>query len=139
MSTRNSRRERDADRVRRVSILWTSAIATADVEQLGRLMTDDIVVVHGSGRTVSGRDAVMAEFAGAFKNFRLQQTIRSEETIVAGDWAFERAQVHTVIIPHAGAETREVDSQTLTILRKGKSNDWRVGRSIGVICCQQGR
>jgi hypothetical protein len=32
-------------------------------------MTDDIIVIHGNGRTISGREAVMADFACSFKSF----------------------------------------------------------------------
>lgn len=123
----------DADRIRNLSSLWTTAVAAADLEQLGLLMTDDIVVVHGNGRTISGKDAVVADFACSFEKFRVQQTIRPEETVVCGDWAFERAQVRTAVIPRTGGQAKEFDSQTLTVLYKGKSSDWRVARSIGVI------
>jgi ketosteroid isomerase-like protein len=34
--------------------------ASADLQTLRQLMTDDIVVVHGNGRTVRGREAVAA-------------------------------------------------------------------------------
>jgi hypothetical protein len=29
----------------------------------------------------------------------LKQSVESEETVIAGDWAFDRARVHTTIRP----------------------------------------
>jgi uncharacterized protein (TIGR02246 family) len=119
--------------IRQVALRWTAAVAAADVQQLGRLMTDDIVVIHGNGRIISGREAVMADFARSFENFHVKQTVETEETVLAGDWAFERARVHTSINPRKGTDTREFNSYTVTILRREGSGGWCVARSIGVI------
>jgi ketosteroid isomerase-like protein len=43
--------------IRDVSRRWTAAVAAGDLDTLGRLMTGDIVVIHGNGRTLTGRDA----------------------------------------------------------------------------------
>jgi uncharacterized protein (TIGR02246 family) len=131
MTTRSQDEEIQA--IRRVAILWTAAVEAGDIEALGRLMTEDIVVIHGNGRMVCGRDALMKDTARSLKDFSARQTVESEETIVAGEWAFDRAKVHTVISARERGETKQFDSRTITILRKHSEVGWRVARVIGVI------
>jgi uncharacterized protein (TIGR02246 family) len=119
--------------IRRIAAQWTAAVEAGDIEALGRLVTEDIVVIHGNGRMVCGRDALMNDTARSLKDFSVQQTVESEETIVAGEWAFDRAKVHTAITSRKGGDTKHYDSRTLTILRKQSGVGWRVARVIGVI------
>jgi len=127
----------ESNDMRQVALHWTAAVASADVRALARLMTDDIVVIHGHGRTIEGREAVISDFASSFQDFRVEQKIDSEETVVAGDWAFDRATVHTSIEARAGGDRRQFESRTITILRKQDGGSWRVARSIGVMVQQR--
>ena len=131
MTTRSQ--DDEIQEIRRVAACWTAAVEAGDIETLGRLMTEDIVVIHGNGRMVCGRDALMDDTARSLKDFSVRQTVESEETIVAGEWAFDRAKVHTVISAREGGETKQFDSRTITILRKHSEVGWRVARVIGVI------
>jgi uncharacterized protein (TIGR02246 family) len=118
--------------IRRVAVQWTEAVGAGETEQLGPLMTDDIIVIHGNGRLVCGKKAVMNDFALSLQDFSVQQTVKSEETIVAGEWAFDRASVHTTIASRKSGDTKQFDSRTVTILRKQDDGGWRVARTIGV-------
>jgi uncharacterized protein (TIGR02246 family) len=126
--------DEEVQEIRRVAIRWTAAVETGDVEQLGRLMTEDIVVVHGNGRLVCGKEAVMNDFARSLQDFSIQQGVESEETIVAGEWAFDRAKVHTIVSSRESCDTKQFDSRSVTILRKLSDLGWCVARAIGVIC-----
>ena len=119
--------------IRRVAARWTAAVEVGDIETLGGLMTEDIVVIHGNGRMVCGKEAVMNDFARSLEEFSVRQSVESEETIVAGEWAFDRAKVHTNISSRKSHDTRQFDSRTVTILRKQSGAGWRVARVIGVI------
>jgi len=123
----------DVREIRGIADWWTAAVEAGDIAQLSRLMTDDIVVIHGNGRLVSGRTAVMEDFARSLQDFSVRQTVESEETIVAGEWAFDRATVHTSVSPRRGGDTKEFDSRSVTILRKQTNVGWCVARVIGVI------
>ena len=125
--------DEEIQEIRRVEVRWTAAVEAGDIEALGRLMTEDIVVIHGNGRLVCGKEAMMNDTARSLKDFSVRQTVESEETIVAGEWAFDRAKVHTVISTREGGETKQFDSRTVTLLRKHSEGEWRVARVIGVI------
>jgi ketosteroid isomerase-like protein len=122
--------------IRRVATQWTAAVWVGDIEQLGRLMTDDVVVIHRNSRLVYGKEAVMNEFARPLQDFSVRQRIESEQTIVAGEWAFDRARVHTVVNSRKSSDTKQFDSRSVTILRKQSGQGWRVARAIGVISQQ---
>jgi ketosteroid isomerase-like protein len=100
-------------------------------------MTDDIVVIHGNGRALSGREEVIADLARSFERFRVRQRVEFDETIIAGDWAFDRARVHSSITPRDGGATREFDSRTITLLKRAAFGEWAVARTIGVVEQQQ--
>jgi uncharacterized protein (TIGR02246 family) len=126
--------DEEIQEIRRVAVRWTAAVEAGDTELLGRLMTEDIVVIHGNGRLVCGKEAVMNDFARSFEDLSVQQRVESEETIVAGEWAFDRAKVHTTIRSRKSWDTKQFDSRSITILRKQGGLGWRVARVMGVIC-----
>jgi uncharacterized protein (TIGR02246 family) len=126
--------DEEIQEIRRLAIRWTAALEAGDIERLGQLMTEDIVVIHGNGRLVSGKEAVMNDTARSLEDFSVQQRVESEETVLAGEWAFDRAKVHTTITSRKGCDTKQFDSRTITILRKQSGLGWRVARVIGVIC-----
>ena len=127
----------DVNRVRDLAIHWVDAIASADLDRLARLMSEDIVVIHGNGRTLDGRDAVLADLAQSFRFFEIKQTVEFEETIVANDWAFDRATIHSTIVPREGGDAKHFQARTITNLRRQASQAWCVARSIGVIVQEQ--
>jgi uncharacterized protein (TIGR02246 family) len=126
--------DEEIQEIRRVAMRWTAAVEAAEIEQLGRLMTEDIVVIHGNGRLVCGKEAVMKDFARLLEDFSVQQRVESEETIVAGEWAFDLAKVHTTISSRQSSDAKQFDSRSVTILRKQSGLGWCVARVIGVIC-----
>jgi uncharacterized protein (TIGR02246 family) len=125
--------DEEVQEIRRVAVRWTAAVEAGDFERLGQLMTDDIVVIHGNGRLIRGKEAVMNDFARSFEDLSVQQRVESEETIIAGEWAFDRAKVHTTISSRKSRDTKQFESRTVTILRRQSGLAWRVARVIGVI------
>jgi uncharacterized protein (TIGR02246 family) len=125
--------DEEIQEIRRVAVRWTAAVEAGDIERLGQLMTEDIVVIHGNGRLVCGKEAVMEDFARSLEDFSVQQRVESEETIVAGEWAFDRGKVHTTISSRKSCDRKQFDSRSVTILQKQSGLGWRVARVIGVI------
>jgi len=123
--------DREVATIREVARRWTAAMRDADLEAIGRMVTEDVVIVHGNGRVVTGRRELLADIERSLASLHLEQTTTHEETIVAGGWAFDRARVHSTIRPAAGPAF-EVDARTLTLLRRDEG-EWRIARSIGVI------
>jgi uncharacterized protein (TIGR02246 family) len=118
--------------VARVREAWLDAVRHADVEQLGSLVTDDVVVVHGNGRCVSGRDELKADFRKGFEAFSVEQTVSSPEVIVRGRWAFEISEVESRLRPRSG-ESTQVHSTTVVALNEQPDGSWKVGRVLGIV------
>ncbi len=64
---------------------WLDAVRAGEVERLASLVTDDVVVVHGNGRCVQGRDELKRDFAKAFERFTIEQTVSSAEVVFRAD------------------------------------------------------
>jgi len=112
---------------------WLDAVRAGDVERLASLVTDDVVVVHGNGRCVQGRDELMMDFAKAFERFTIEQTVSSAEVIFRGRWAFEIAEVKSTLSPLGGGDALHVASTTVVALAHQPDGAWKIGRVVGVI------
>lgn len=122
--------------IRRVAKRWTEAVGSGEIGRLRGLMVDDIIVIHGDGRIVCGKEAVIRDFARSLQDISVRQTVKSEETVIADEWAFDRATVRTIIKSRKSGDTRQFDSKSIAILRKENDAEWRVARTIGVVYCQ---
>jgi hypothetical protein len=52
------------------------------------MVTDDVVVVHGNGRCVRGRDDLKMDCLKGFEAFSIEQSVSTAEVGVRGRWAF---------------------------------------------------
>jgi len=112
---------------------WLYAVKAGDVERLAAMVTDDVVVVHGNGRCLHGRDELRADFLKAFESFRIEQNVSSAEVVVRGRWAFEIADVESRLTPHRGGESTHVHSTTIVALNRQSDGAWKIGRVLGLL------
>jgi uncharacterized protein (TIGR02246 family) len=112
---------------------WLDALRAGHVERLDTLVTDDVVVVHGTGRCVSGREELMADFRNAFEAFSIEQNVSPVELVVRESWALEIADVETKLTPRTGEEQTVFHSTTVTALKRQSDGSWKVGRVLGVL------
>jgi uncharacterized protein (TIGR02246 family) len=112
---------------------WLDAIRAADIERLAALVTDDVVVVHGTGRCVRGRDELKMDFRNAFDAFSVEQNVSTAGLVVRGSWVLEIADVETKLTPRTGGEQSVFHSTTVTALKRQSDGSWKVGRVLGVL------
>ncbi len=112
---------------------WLAAIKARDADALTALVTDDVVVVHGNGRCVVGKNAVEADFLAGFANFLVDQEVTFAETTFVGNYVLDIAEVTTSLTPVAGGQAMNVRSQAVTILRSQPDGSWKVARVVGLI------
>src|SRR5690348_15098861 len=89
---------------------WRDAVKASDTEEIAEMVTDDVVVVHGNGRCVRGKDALKADFQKGFEAYSIEQNVSDIEVIVRGAWAFEISAVETKLTPRSGGETTHFQS-----------------------------
>jgi ketosteroid isomerase-like protein len=97
------------------------------------MVTEDVVVVHGDGRCIRGRDEVRADFAKAFELFRIDQKVTNPELTRRGDWEFEVAEVETTLTSLHGGEVRHAVTTSMVVLRKQRNGAWKVARVVGLL------
>jgi len=112
---------------------WLDALRAGDVERLAAMVADDVVVVHGNGRCVRGRDELKTDFRKAFESFSIEQNVSSAEVVVRGKWAFEIAEVESRLTPQCGGESMHVHSTTIVALNRQSDGSWKIGRVLGVL------
>lgn len=116
-----------------VRLAWLDAVKAGDAERLAAMVTDDVVVVHGNGRCVRGREELKTDFLKGFEAFSIEQNVSSAEVVVRGRWAFEISEVETRLTPHLGGESQQVRSITIVALNRQSDASWKVGRVLGVL------
>jgi ketosteroid isomerase-like protein len=124
----------DEDAVReiiKVRDAWTAAVRVKDVECLMSLVTDDIVMMHPNRPAIIGLAANRTDLLAAFERFHVDQSVVSDEIVVAGEWAFDRSRATTTLTPVAGGAPVTVRSKAITILRRQADGSWKIARVIG--------
>jgi uncharacterized protein (TIGR02246 family) len=112
---------------------WLEAVRAGDFERLAAMVTDDVVVVHGDGRCVRGKDELKMDFLNGFKRFTIGQTVSSAKILHRGRWAFDIADVESTLIPIGGGDPSIVHSTTVVVLARQSDGQWRVARVIGML------
>lgn len=112
---------------------WLDAVKAGDAERLAALVTDDVVVVHGNGRCVRGRDELKVDFLRGFEAFSIEQNVSSVEIVIRGAWAFEICEVESRLTPNCGGESTHVQSTAVVALNRQSDGSWKVGRVLGIL------
>ena len=112
---------------------WLDAVRAGDAERLAAMVTDDVVVVHGNGRCLRGRDELKADFLNGFRMFSIEQNVSSAEVVVRGPWVFEISEVDTTLTRHGTSEATQVHSTTVVALQRQPDGAWQVARVLGVL------
>lgn len=102
-----------------------------DAHALGRLVTEDAVLMPPHQPPVVGRAAVVDWFAGIVKQARTTSVgVPQREVIVADDWAFERGSFVWKLAPTGGGAPIEDQGNFLAIYRRQSDGTWKVTRNI---------
>ena len=109
---------------------WTNAVAARNPDALNELLTDDYEVWPQSAPPITGRVAATAAMRGAVERFDIVQSFEPLETVIAGDWAFERGIERMTLTPRDGGDTRTIEQRTLLIEKKGPDGKWRFARGM---------
>lgn len=109
---------------------WVAAIAARDAELLRPLLTEDYEVWAHGVEPIVGVDVAVGAMAAALQRNRVEQSFEPVETIIAGDWAFERGIERMTVTPLDGGPSRSASQRALLILRRGDDGRWRFARGM---------
>ena len=125
--------ESDGVRIAALRQAWLAAVKASDADSLAQMLTDDVVVVHGNGRCVCGKEAVRADFLEGFRRFAIDQQVSPTEVIVREKWAFEISEVESELTPIQGGQQVHAHSRTIVVLSRQSDSSWRVCRVLGLL------
>ena len=79
---------------------------------------------------IVGKAANDALNGGAFEQFDFNETWTPVETVVSGDWAYQRGTFTTAATPKAGGAGREISGNFLRIYQRQPNGEWRMIRDM---------
>lgn len=110
---------------------WIAALKAKDIDGLMSLLTDDVVIMHPGRPSVVGSAANRADLAAVLAKFNVDQEAVSDETVLMGEWAFDRSRAVTRLTPVSGGDCIVSRSKAITILRRRRDGAWQIARVIG--------
>lgn len=131
---RSANRDHDFDvaKIAAVRAAWISAAKASDINGLIALATDDIVVVNGNGKTVTGVDALRMDLTQGFGLFDLELRDSSAEIIVHDSWAIELCEVDRMVAAIKSGGRVETHSRIVAVFSRQPDTSWKVARVIGL-------
>lgn len=119
-----------ADAIGALRDSWVAAVANRDVIAIGDLLTEDYEVWAHGAPAQRGQQAAAAAMGAALAKFSIDQSFEPLETVVAGDWAFQRGIERMRLRPVDGGPEREMTQRALVILQLGTDGRWRYARGM---------
>jgi len=116
--------------VRAVTARIIRADNAGDLDAVIELYTEDAVLLPPGRAPIEGRAAIREHYAGIFQDYVLQVEIASEETHVAGRWAFDRGRTRGRARPKGGGTAAVIDDKYVMVLRYDAEPGWRIARLI---------
>lgn len=113
-----------------VRAAWIAAVAANDPDALRPLLTEDYEVWAHATPPLRGIDAAVGAMRAALERYHIEQSFEPVETVIAGDWAFERGMERMTITPIAGGSPQTLTQRALLILRRGSDGNWRYARGF---------
>ena len=118
------------DRIDAVHLAWLDAMRTNDAEALGRLVTEDAVLMPPHEALVVGRSAIIEWFAAVVRQARTADVeVSQREVIVAGNYGIERGSYVWTVSP-AGGSPVELRGNFLAIHQQQLDGEWKLTRNI---------
>jgi ketosteroid isomerase-like protein len=109
---------------------YLGAINAGDIATLSSLTTENHMMLAPNRPPIVGKAANDAVNGAAFERFDFDESWTPAETVVAGDWAYQRGTFTTAATPKAGGEKRVVSGAYLRIYERQPGGEWRMTRDM---------
>lgn len=109
---------------------WLSALGAGDARSLDRLVAEDVVVVHGDGRCLSGKEEVKDELAREPGGVRLEQKVASAEIVIRDKWAIQIGEMERTQAGTKADKKIRSHFRLVVVFARQPDATWRIGRII---------
>jgi uncharacterized protein (TIGR02246 family) len=120
----------DAEAIQQLTERWIAAVKAKDIDRLLGLVTEDVIFLPPSGPPIKGKKAVGDLYQILFAQFDVEQSARTEEIEVRGDWAFAWGVEQFALSARGGGQPIHMSGKGLTILRRQPDGSWKFARGI---------
>lgn len=107
---------------------YLAAINGGDIDALAALTTDGHMMISSGGAPLVGKQALVDAMTGAFARFDFDESWAPEETVVAGDLAYQRGTFVVVAKPKDAGEPSRTTGNFLRIYRRQPDGRWLMVR-----------
>ena len=119
------------ERIDKTHFAWLDAMTANDAAALGRVVTDDVVLMPPNEQPVAGRAAIVDWFDGVVRQARTTSVdVPQREVIVSGDYGIERGSYVWTVSPAAGGSPIVLRGNFLAIYQQQSDGEWMVIRNI---------
>jgi uncharacterized protein (TIGR02246 family) len=123
----------DEDVIRTVIADWHRFSAAGDLQNVLRLMSEDVVFLTPGHPPIEGRVAFARLSEGMADRVRFESTYDIEEVRVVGSLAYTRTYLNVTSTPRDGAAPTHRSGRTLTIFEKPADGSWVVIRDANML------
>jgi len=120
----------DRQAIAAVAARFEAAENAGSVDQFRSFFTDDLVVMGPSEPPVIGGDSVAALMRVFHGQYAVQVEYKSQEIVVAGDWAFDRGTERYTLTPKAGGTPIQKSGNYLYVYQRQADGSWKQSRVI---------
>jgi len=107
-----------------------AAVNAGDLEAMLATMTDDVVYLPPGQPAVLGTEALRSAVQPYYEQFEIHLSMNAEETVVAGDWAFEWGWASSSMRPLPDGDTVHVEAKYLYVYERQPDGSWKIARDI---------
>ena len=110
---------------------YVAAFNSEDADKTAALYATDGLYMGTGSQQIYGRDKILAHYKEIMAGMDCDIQLKAEETVVNGDWAFERGQTWVHLMPTAPKSTVPMvmdQGKYLVILKKQPDNSWLISR-----------
>jgi len=126
----NLNRQSDVSKITAVWETWIASLRASDPNSLAALVTEDVVIVHGDGRCLCGKEELRADFTHGFGHFDLEQKISSADIVIRDKWAIEIGEIENTLTPfRSGAQIRS-HLRTVIVFARQPDASWKIARIL---------
>jgi uncharacterized protein (TIGR02246 family) len=127
----NSDTDSDVSKIAALWKGWSAALKANDAIGLAAFVTDDVVVVHGNGRCVCGKEELQADILKSFERFDFDRRYSPAEVVVRDKWAIQICEVETALTSvRGGIQAHAADSRTVIVFARQPDSSWKVARVL---------
>ena len=123
----------DEDAIRTLIADWHRFSAAGDLQNVLRLMSDDVVFLTPGHEPMIGRGTFARLSEGMQDQVRFESTFEIEEVRVVGSLAYTRTFLKVTTIPRTGAAPTRRSGRTLSILEKQPDGSWLLIRDANLL------